>query len=69
MFGGRLLHPQLEDVPVCREKRDINTYLVFFLGLEVNAEETKHMLMSRHHNVGQNHNIKATKYHLKMWQN
>jgi hypothetical protein len=27
-------------------------------GLEVNAEKTKNMLMSRHQNAGQNHNIK-----------
>jgi hypothetical protein len=26
--------------------------------LEVNAEKTKYMLMSRHQNAGQNHNIK-----------
>jgi hypothetical protein len=28
------------------------------VGLEVNAEKTKHMLLSRHQNAGQNHNIK-----------
>jgi hypothetical protein len=28
------------------------------VGLEVNAEKTKHMLMARHQNAGQNHNIK-----------
>jgi hypothetical protein len=27
------------------------------VGLEVNAEKTKYMLMSRHQNAGQNHNI------------
>jgi hypothetical protein len=27
-------------------------------GLEVNAEKTKYMLLSRHQNAGQNHNIK-----------
>jgi hypothetical protein len=27
-------------------------------GLEVNAEKTKHMLLSRHQNAGQNHDIK-----------
>jgi hypothetical protein len=25
---------------------------------DVNAEKTKYMLLSRHHNAGQNHNIK-----------
>jgi hypothetical protein len=28
------------------------------VGLEVNAEKTKYMLLSRHQNAGQNHNIK-----------
>jgi hypothetical protein len=28
------------------------------VGLEVNAEETKFMLLSRHQNAGQNHDIK-----------
>jgi alpha-D-ribose 1-methylphosphonate 5-triphosphate synthase subunit PhnL len=28
------------------------------VGLEVNAEKTKCMLLSRHQNAGQNHNIK-----------
>jgi hypothetical protein len=27
-------------------------------GLEVNAEKTKHMLLSRHQTAGQNHDIK-----------
>jgi hypothetical protein len=28
------------------------------IGLEVNAEKTKYMVMSRHQKAGQNHNIK-----------
>jgi hypothetical protein len=28
------------------------------VGLELNAEKTKYMLLSRHQNAGQNHNIK-----------
>jgi hypothetical protein len=28
------------------------------IGLEVNAEKTKYMLLSRHQNAGQNHDIK-----------
>jgi nitrous oxide reductase len=28
------------------------------VSLEVNAEKTKYMLLSRHHNAGQNHDIK-----------
>jgi hypothetical protein len=29
------------------------------VGLEVNLEKTKHMLMSHHESAGQNHNIKT----------
>jgi hypothetical protein len=28
------------------------------IGLEINAEKTKYMIMSRHPNSGQNHNIR-----------
>jgi di/tripeptidase len=31
------------------------------VGLEVNTEKTKNMLLSRHHNAGQNHDIKTAK--------
>jgi hypothetical protein len=31
------------------------------IGLEVNAEKTKYMVMSRDQNAGQNHNIKMVK--------
>jgi hypothetical protein len=31
------------------------------IGLEINVEETKHMLLSRHQNAGQNRDIKITK--------
>jgi hypothetical protein len=31
------------------------------IGLEVNAEKSKYMVMSRDQNAGQNHNIKADK--------
>jgi hypothetical protein len=31
------------------------------VGLEVNAEKTKYMLLSRHQNAGQNHDIKIAK--------
>jgi hypothetical protein len=29
-----------------------------WVGLEINVEKTKHMLLSRHHNAGQNRDIK-----------
>jgi hypothetical protein len=32
------------------------------VGLEVNAEKTKYMFMSRHQNAGQNHNIKIRSF-------
>jgi hypothetical protein len=35
-------------------------------GLEVNAEKSKYMLLSRHKNGGQNHNIKIVIDPLKM---
>jgi hypothetical protein len=37
------------ETQICASKED---------GLEVNAEKTKYMLLSRHQNQGQNHNIK-----------
>jgi hypothetical protein len=39
------------------------------VGLEINAEKTKYMIMSRHLNSGQNQNIRIAKNRLKMWQN
>jgi hypothetical protein len=30
------------------------------VGLEINAEKTKYMIMSRHQNSGQNQNIKSS---------
>jgi hypothetical protein len=43
--------------------RNVNTEAVTGarkeVGLEVNAEKTKHVLLSRHQNAGQNHNIKT----------
>jgi hypothetical protein len=38
------------------------------VGLEVKAEKTKHMLLSRHQNVGQNHG-KDSQHVLKTWHN
>jgi hypothetical protein len=37
------------------------------VGLDVNAEKTKYMLLSRHQNAGQNHNTKISDTSLKMW--
>jgi hypothetical protein len=39
------------------------------IGLEVNAEKTKYMVMSRNQNAGQNHNIKIDNKSLKEWNN
>jgi hypothetical protein len=38
------------------------------VGLEVNTEKTKYMLMSHHQNAGQNRNIKIVIDPLKIWQ-
>jgi hypothetical protein len=35
--------------------------------LEFNTEKTKYMLLSRHQNAGQNHDIRIDKCVLKMW--
>jgi hypothetical protein len=39
------------------------------IGLEINAEKTKYMIMSRHPNLGQNQNIRIANECWKMWQN
>jgi hypothetical protein len=38
------------------------------VGLEVNTEKTKYILLSRQQNAGQNFDIKIAKNVLKMWQ-
>jgi hypothetical protein len=38
-------------------------------GLEVNAEKTKYMVMSRNENAGQNHNIKIDNKSFERWKN
>jgi hypothetical protein len=38
------------------------------VGLEVNTEKTKYMLLSRHQNAGQSYDIKIVTDVLKMWQ-
>jgi hypothetical protein len=37
------------------------------VGLKVNAEKTRYMLLSHHQNVGQNHDIKIANRSFKMW--
>jgi hypothetical protein len=37
------------------------------VGLEVNTKETKYMLLSRHQNARQNHDIKIANRCFKMW--
>jgi hypothetical protein len=39
------------------------------IGLEINAQKTKYMIMSRHPNSGQNQNISIANESLKRWQN
>jgi hypothetical protein len=38
------------------------------IGLEVNAEKTKYMAMSRDQNAGQNHNIKIDNKSFDIWE-
>jgi hypothetical protein len=37
------------------------------VGLEINVEKTKYMLLSRHWNAGQNQKNKNSKHHLKIY--
>jgi site-specific DNA-adenine methylase len=37
------------------------------VGLEVNREKTEYMLLSRHQNAGQNHDIKRANNFFLMW--
>jgi biotin operon repressor len=37
------------------------------VGIEVDTEKTKHMLLSHHQNAGQTHDIKRANRCLKMW--
>jgi hypothetical protein len=39
------------------------------IGLEINAEKTKYMIMSPHLNSGQNQNIRIANESFDMWQN
>jgi hypothetical protein len=36
--------------------------------LQVNAEETKYVIVSRHQNAGQNHNLLTDSKFFEMWQ-
>jgi hypothetical protein len=38
------------------------------VGVEANTEKTKHMIMSPHQNVGQNHNLLTAINPPKIWQ-
>jgi hypothetical protein len=41
----------------CANDAKYNKYCLRQDGVKVNSEKTKHMLLSRHQNAGQNHNI------------
>jgi hypothetical protein len=63
--GTHLLLVYADNVNLVRDNIDIikkNTQTLFNaseeVGLEINAEKTKYMLLSRHQNAGQNHDIK-----------
>jgi biotin operon repressor len=38
------------------------------VGLKINVEKTKYMLLSRQQNAGHDHDIKKQTDHLKMWR-
>jgi hypothetical protein len=48
-----------DNIDIIKKNRIINAGKK--VGLQVNTEKTKYMLLSRHQNVGQNRNIKITK--------
>jgi hypothetical protein len=50
-------------------KKDIGTLIDVSkeVGLDVSAEETEHIFLSRHLNAGQNHDIKEANQSLNMW--
>jgi hypothetical protein len=39
------------------------------VGLEINTKKTKYMLLSRHQNAGQIHDIKIGNKRFEMWHN
>jgi hypothetical protein len=52
-----------DNIDTIKKKTESLIDLIKAVGLEVNAETTKYMLLTRHNNVGQNHDIKiANRY-------
>jgi hypothetical protein len=70
--GTRHLLVYFDDVNMLRDNIDIikNTETLIDaskeVGIEINAEKTKHMLLSRHQNVGQYRDIKIEEDRLKL---
>jgi hypothetical protein len=56
-----------DNVDTIKENTETLTDASKEVGLEVNAEKTKYMLLSCHQNAGQNYDIKKAIDPLKMW--
>jgi hypothetical protein len=50
--------PLGDNIDTIKKNTQTLTYASKEVGLEVNTEKTKYMLLSRHQNAGQNHDIK-----------
>jgi hypothetical protein len=49
-----------DNIDTIKKNTDILIYASKEIGLDINVENTKYMLLSRHQNVGQNRDIKIT---------
>jgi hypothetical protein len=58
-----------DSVSTIKQKSETLIEASMDIGLEINAEKTKYMIMSRHPNSRQNRNIRIAKELFQMWQN
>jgi hypothetical protein len=58
-----------DSVNTIKENTEILFEFSTDVSLEINAEKTKYMIMSRHPNSGQNQNVRILMNRLKRWQN
>jgi hypothetical protein len=50
-----------DNIDIIKKNKESLTDASKEVGLQINVEKTKYMLLSRHHNVGQNREIKIAK--------
>ena len=56
------------NVHTIKENREVLVVAIKETGLQVNADKTKYMVMSRDQNVGRSHSIKLIIFPLKGWK-